>query len=143
MNQVSGIFKLIENITPKPDFLSDVAAFEAVIIAFLIPLSIEIISKISERYNSEVIINAFENSWGNRILTPSLLVNIVLAIGLRFMPYEEINPLAWKISAWAIFLTFIFIAVIVWRVIIRIKTFISDPEAVINKLYQDVEKSLK
>ncbi len=130
-------------INPNPAFLSDVAAFEAVIIAFLVPLSIEIISKISERYNSEVIIRSFENNWANRILPPFLLINIVVAIGLRFFVQDDIDSVAWKVFAWIVLLGFLCIAFAIWRVITRIKTFMSDIQAVIDQLYEDVEKSIE
>jgi len=134
---------MLINISPNPTFLSDVAAFEAVIIAFLVPLSIEIISKISERYNSEVITRTFENRWENKILLPFLLINIIAAIVLHFLVEDNVDSLSWKIAAWVILLVFIFIAFAIWRVIIRIKTFISDTKTIVNQLYRDVEESLK
>jgi hypothetical protein len=131
------------DVTPNPTFLSDVAAFEAVIIAFLVPLSIEIISKISERYNSDVITRSFENNWENKILPPFLLVNITIAVVLRFFLQDDISSIAWKIFAWVILLFFLYIAFAVWRVINRIKTFMSDTQSVINQLCKDVERSIE
>jgi len=130
-------------IIPNPTFLSDVAAFEAVIIAFLVPLSIEIISKISERYNSDVITRSFDNTWENKILPPFLLINIVVAISLRFFVQDDIDSMAWKILAWAVLFIFIGIAFAIWRVINRIKTFMSNTGYVLNQLYEDVEKSIE
>lgn len=130
-------------ITPNPTFLSDVAAFEAVIIAFLVPLSIEIISKISERYNSDVITRSFENNWENKILPPFLLINIIAAIILRFLVQDDINTVAWKILAWIVLIVFVFIAFAIYRVINRIKTFTSDIKSVLNQLYENVEKSIE
>lgn len=129
--------------TPNPTFLSDIAAFEAAIIAFLVPLSIEIISKISERYNSDVITRSFENNWENKILPPFLLVNIVAAIVLRFLVQDGTDSLIWKIFAWIVLFVFIYIAFAIWRVITRIKIFMSDTKSVVNQLYQDVEKSIE
>ncbi|MBU4274778.1 hypothetical protein KKE19_03095 [Patescibacteria group bacterium] len=130
-------------INPNPTFLSDVAAFEAAIIAFLIPLSIEIISKISERYNSDVITRSFENNWENKILPPFLLINIVVAVVLRFLVQDDINSIVWKIFAWIVLFVFIYIAFAIWRVINRIKIFMSDTKSVINQLYEDVKKSIE
>jgi len=130
-------------ITPKPTFLSDVAAFEATIIAFLVPLSIEIISKISERYNADVITRSFDNTWENKILPPFLLINIVAAILLRFFVQDDINSVIWKVLAWIVLLVVMYIAFAIWRVINRIKTFMSDTKSVINQLYEDVEKSIE
>jgi hypothetical protein len=128
---------------PNPEFLSDIAAFEAVIIAFLVPLSIEIISKLSERYNSDVITRSFENNFKNRTLPPLLLINIVVAIILRFFIKDQTNPTALNILAWIVLLIFMYTAYAIWTVINRIKTFISDTQYVINQLYEDVKKSIK
>lgn len=136
-------FNRLWEINPNPTFLSNIAAFEAAIIAFLIPLSIEIISKISERYNSEVIIRSFENYWANKILPPFLLINIITTVVLRFCVRDDINCLAWRIIAWGILLCFIFIVASIGRVITRIKNYIVDTESVIDKLYEDIKKSIK
>jgi len=130
-------------ITPNPIFLSDVAAFEAAIIAFLVPLSIEIISKISERYNSDVITQVFERQWENRMLAPFLLINAVAAVILRFLVSDDANSLAWKLAAWLVLSVFVCIAYAIYRVIVRIKAFMSNTNFVIDQLYRDVEKSLE
>lgn len=130
-------------LTPNPAFLSDIAAFEAVIIAFLVPLSIEIISKLSERYNSDVITRSFEDTWQNKILPPFLLLNIITAIVLRFFIQDGTDSLLWKILAWTVLLAFILVAFAILSVITRIKTFMSDTKSVVDQLYQDVEKSLE
>lgn len=129
-------------ITPNPTFLSDVAAFGAVIIAFLVPLSIEIISKISERYNSDVITRSFEDNLENRLLPPLLLISIVGAIILRFIVHEDADSVLWKIVAWIVLLIFISIAFAIWRVINRIKLFMTNTEFVLDQLYEDVQEAI-
>jgi len=136
-------FSWFGEISPNPTFLSDVAAFEAAIIAFLVPLSIEIISKISERYSSDVITRSFSNDWKNLLLPPFLLINIFLAILLRFFVQDTVNSLTWKISAWLMLIALFFIAFVIWRVIVDIKTIMSDMRSVLNRLYEDVKKSLE
>lgn len=137
------LFAWLRNFNPDISFLSDIAAFEAAIIAFLVPLSIEIISKISERYNSDVITRVFEDQWENKILAPALLLNIVSAITLRFFIHNSADSMIWKISAWVMMIVFIFVAYAIWKVISNIKSFMSDTSSIINKLYEDIEKSLK
>lgn len=129
--------------TLDPSFLSDVAAFEAAIIAFLVPLSIEIISKISERYNSDVITRTFNSIWENRILPPFLLINIVAAIVLRFFVRDDIDNIVLKIFAWLVLLVFLGIAIIILRVINKIKLFMSDTQYAINQLYENVERYIE
>jgi hypothetical protein len=130
-------------VIPNPTFLSDVAAFEAAIIAFLVPLSIEIISKISQRYDSDVIIRSFTNNWKNKILPPFLLLNIVAAIALRFFVQEGSNSIILTVGSWVILLALIFIAFVIWRVIIDIKRIMSDTRSVLNELYGDIKKTLE
>ncbi|MBG0785244.1 MAG: hypothetical protein H0S79_09085 [Anaerolineaceae bacterium] len=128
----------------KPDFLSDVAEFEAAIIAFLIPLSIEIVSKLSERYDSDVIIDNFENSFSNKILPFMLILNIILAITLRFFANDfSIETTEWKIFAWVIFISFIFIAIMILIVIKRTKNFMTSPTFSLNQLYKKLEEALE
>lgn len=141
--RISLDFSWLSNVTPNPTFLSDVAAFEAAIIAFLVPLSIEIISKISERYNSDVIIRTFERHWANRILAPFLLLNIVAAVILRFLVVDSADSTIWKIIGWMMLVIFVGVAYAIWRVINRIKVFISNTKSVINELYRNVEESLQ
>jgi len=115
--------KWILNIRANPAFLSDIAAIEAAIIAFLVPLSIEIISKISERYNSDVITRAFTRKWENRILAPFLLVNIFAAVALRFFIKDDTNAIWWSFTSLIVLIVFMFVAFLIWRVINHIKTY--------------------
>ncbi len=49
LSNLKALFSPLTNFTPTPNFLSDIAAFEAVVIGLAIPLSFEIISRMSER----------------------------------------------------------------------------------------------
>ena len=55
MEIIKNISILISKFNFNPNFLSDIAALEAMIVAIAIPLSFNIISMISEKYQSEVI----------------------------------------------------------------------------------------
>ncbi len=125
------------------NFLSDIAAFEAVVIAFLVPLSIDIISKISDRYNSDVISQIFENDWANKILPRLLLVNIVLAIFLRFISQGDNQSLIFKIFELILFVVFVGVAFAILHIINLIKMYVSDTNSIINKLHEDIEASLE
>ena len=131
------------NIQANPAFLSDIAAIEAAIIAFLVPLSIEIISKLSERYNSDVITRAFARKWENRLLTPFLLINIILAVIMRFLIKDDTDTICWAFLSWIILIAFMFVAFLIWRVINHIKNFMTEERSVLNQLYEDVEKSIQ
>lgn len=136
--------KGLGEISPNVSFLSDVAAFEAAVIAFLVPLSIEIVSKLSERYQSDVIIRAFEDSIENKYLPLILIINIIIAIVLRFFINDDTDDcLLWKIIAWLILVGFVFIACAILKIIRRIKVFMSDTQAVIDQLYKGIESAFE
>ena len=113
-------------------------------VAILIPLSIEIISRISERYNSKVLIYVFLKHGRYKILSPLLLFNLVVLIILKFfMTKEYTNSLVWKIIAWIMLFIFIIIVIIAGLVINRTIKFVSDTKYVLDQLYQNVKKNLE
>src|SRR4030042_5679685 len=93
--------------TPEPDFLSNIAAFEAAIIALAVPLSFQMVSRISERYESDVITRQFLSEWAINLFPMFLIINILLAITLRVAVDGEPVSLQWKILAWIIFGLFV------------------------------------
>lgn len=129
---------------PNPDFLSDIAAFEAAVIAFLIPLSIEIVSKVSERYESEITIRVFEERLSNKFLPYFLMVNIGLAIMLRFFINSTNGSSAFfVISSWIILVLFVWIAIMILLVIRNIKKFVTNKHFIIEELINDAKKSIE
>jgi hypothetical protein len=129
--------------SPNVNFLSDVAAFEAAIIALAIPLSFEIVSRISERYQSDVVSRKFDQEKINKALPVVLVINIALAIGLRFYEVEDPTSTAWKLFAWLSFLGFLFVAYLLLRFIGVLKIYMSSTEGVIEKLFKDAENSIQ
>ncbi|MBP6913435.1 MAG: hypothetical protein KBC00_02390 [Candidatus Levybacteria bacterium] len=65
-------------------FLSDVLTFQTAILALLIPLSFDVISRISDRYNSEIIIKRFQKEPVFLFLIGILVSNILYMLFLRF-----------------------------------------------------------
>jgi len=143
-HKASALKDLFLKFHPNPDFLSDIAAFEAAVIAFLIPLSIEIVSKVSERYESEITIRVFEERLSNRFLPHFLMVNIGLAILLRFLINSTNgNSAFFVVSSWIILFFFICIAVMIFLVIKNIKKFVTNKHFIIEELINDAKKSIK
>lgn len=139
-----NIIKYMINFAPSPVFLSDVAAFEGAVIALAIPLSLEIISRISERYKSEVISKKFNKEWSVRLLPIFFFINIILVVTLRFFVNNNPDCTAWKILAWVAFIFFLFITVIFLFFFIPIlKRYMTDPSFILERLYNEAEKFLK
>lgn len=141
---ICGLIGLISTFSPKPTFLSDIAAFEAVLIALSIPLSFEIVSRISERYGSEIIAQRFRDERSVKWLPRLLALNISLAIGLRFFVHDNPGTLMWKILAWIIMVIFLFVAALFWLGFLRtLGRYTTDIESVVDTLFGDAEKALK
>jgi hypothetical protein len=124
-------------------FLTDVTAFETAIIAFLIPLSLEMISKISERYKSEVVLLPFHHEWENRILLKLLLVNVMLALPLRFW-LDDKQPIEgwWRLVVWFLLANFVFTTVTIYTFMRKLRRYMSDTSFLIEKLFSDATRSI-
>jgi len=138
------ILKFIINFTPTQNFLSDIAAFEAVVIGLAIPLSFEIVSRISERYQSEVITKKFLQNWEIKLLPIFLILNIISAIALRFFVPDNPVGTTWKISAWITFTGFLFIAgIFLFKFLPKLKHYMTDTDFILNNLFNEAEKLFK
>lgn len=136
---ISNIYIFLRAFNPDPTFLSDVAAVEAVVIAIAIPLSFEIISRISERYQSEVISNRFAQSWTVIWLPRFLILNIILAVSLRFFINDNPSSGLWKYLAWVTFVGFLLIAVTFLKFILRLSHYMTDTRFTLEELYNEAE----
>jgi len=131
------------NFAPRPNFLSDVATFEAVVISIAIPVSFEIISRISERYESDILTRRFAQEWVVKQLPIYLIINIVLAITLRFFVKDEPASALWKPLAWLTFLGFLFVATVLFKFLRLTKGYMTEIEFILRRLFDEAEKSLK
>lgn len=132
----------IKCFVPTPNFLSDVAAFEAVFIALAVPLSVEVVSRYSDRFSSEVAANQFNKEWEIRLLPWFIIPNIVLAVTLRFSAGETTSSF-WNVMAWVVFFGFILVALLLFIFIKKLIKYTSDTEYILGRLYEEAERSLE
>ena len=138
-----SLLKRMTTFSPDPDFLSDVAAFEAVVVALAIPLSFEIVSRISDRYESEVITRRFEREWENRLLPVFLVVNILLLVALRFFVKDDSTGGLWTGLAGLCLAAFIFVGITVLKFIRKLRRYVTDPGFLLDRFFDDARESLK
>ncbi len=141
-NIVRSVFEKLLSINPSHHFIEIIASLVISILAFLIPLSISIISKVSERYGSDVVSGIFKQKWFNKIAKYLLAFEIFLIILLEFVG-ESIPILYLKIIDWFILLLSFFILYITIRIINEIIKFISDNRYVINELAKNIEEIIE
>ncbi|MBD2693509.1 hypothetical protein [Anabaena catenula] len=139
---IQSCLNWIISLSPNTSFLSDIVAFQGAIIAIAIPLSLEIISRISERYNSGVITKKFSQESEIKLLPILLTIDIIAAIILKFfIPADSISGY-WKIIAWITFIVFIFTIYILYKFFATLRRYITDTNFLLDELFNDIEKSL-
>lgn len=88
-NKVTSVDKKSMPSRNLSDFLTDVLAYQTAILALLIPLSFDVVSRISDRYRSEVIIKRFQKEVPFLGLIMVLVANITYILTLRFLSVES------------------------------------------------------
>lgn len=87
ISKIIELIKLIpkqEHFIPKREALRNILAFDIAIFAFLVPLSVTAVAKISEIYNSELLSKRFIKTCSLRILYILLIIHISLIIFVNF-----------------------------------------------------------
>ncbi|RUS99808.1 hypothetical protein DSM107003_03920 [Trichormus variabilis SAG 1403-4b] len=139
---IESCLNLIISISPNTGFLSDIVAFQGAIIAIAIPLSLEIISRISERYNSGVITKKFSQEWEIKLLPILLTIDIIAAIILKFfIPADSISGYG-KFFAWITFIVFIFTIYILYKFFATLRRYITDTNFLLDEFFNDMGELL-
>lgn len=140
---VSTLYAWLKSLAINPSFLSDVTAFNVAIFALWIPLTIEIITRISDRYKSEVIVTAFERKPINRYLVKILMLNLILAVGLRFSITGNTLTITEEMTSWVVMVLFLVSCGMLLKSISILKTFAYKTDYVLQELIDDVKKIFK
>ena len=142
--QFKSLVNALMGVTPDPLFLLMAAGFLGVIMAFLIPVSIEIISKVSAKYNSDVIVRLFQNNIISKFFPYFVLLNIAAMLVMRFFYGGEFyDSQLGKTIMWLLLIFSVIITALIGYLIYRMEKIISDDSVPLNMLIHQVEKSLK
>lgn len=127
---------------PQKDFLSDIIAVQAAIIAIAIPISFDVISRISERYKSSVIIEQFNQQWQVKVLPLLLIFNIALSVSLKFFITNNPKSLLEIVLLWLAFCCFLGILLILVSFFQTVKNYSVNTSYLLKKIYKDIDKNL-
>lgn len=123
---------------PDPVFLSDLAAFEGVLIGVAIPISLQVVTWAAERYRDHEIAQFFTNERLYRLQYFLLLPNIALAIFLRFL---NITNLLWL---WFAFFWLLANICVFYKFIKLVEQYSTNiDKLLLRKLKENVEAILK
>ncbi|MBD2664256.1 hypothetical protein B6N60_01203 [Richelia sinica FACHB-800] len=137
--QVSSFFM---SFSPSLGFVSDVIAYQAAIIAIAIPLSLEIISRISERYQSGVITKEFNRQWQLKVLLVLVIANALSGVTLKFFVDSKIDA-GWKILAWLIFLLFLVTNILLFAFFNMLRQYATKTKFLLDRLFDDLNQVLR
>lgn len=129
--------------SPSLGFASDVMAYQAAIIAIAIPVSLVIISQISERYQSGAITREFNRQWQLRVLLCLVIIDAVLVVTYKFFVVgDRVGDLGWKLVAWLIFLLFITTNIVLFAFFNTLRRYTTKTQFLLDRLFDDVQRVL-
>jgi len=137
------IWNFLSSFTPDVAFLSDVIAFQGAVIAIAYPLSLEIVSRISERYSSNVITRKFSNEWSVRILPYLLIANVIIAVLLKFFYTGELSLFLPKALAWLTVIIFLLSTALLIIFFNTIRDYAVNSKYLIDQLLIDMKGLIK
>lgn len=135
-------FNKIVNYSPNPGFISEVAVIEGVVVTIAIPLSCEIIGRLSDRYHSDVITRKFRNKLEIRFLPWFLVFNLFAIIILKFIEGSNTFKMVWVPFAWTILICFVFLGAWLLR-FFYLLIMHTDPDYILNELSKDANEALQ
>ena len=137
------LWNSFSSFTPRTEFLSDVVAFQGAVIAIAYPLSLEIVSRISERYSSNVITRKFLSEWSVRLLPYLLIANVIIAVSLKFFYTGSLSLLLPKTLAWLAISLFLLSTILLIAFFKTIRNYATNSQYLINQLVTDMKELIK
>jgi len=129
---------------PNSSFLQSVIAFEAAIMGIAYPVTLDIVSRISDRYESNVIGERFSEEVFIKLLPPVALGHIVFScLLLFFIKNEDALNITQTLLLWSDFLSFIFVILLFIQFLMTARKYVVSREVLIKDLLKDLDEFLK
>ena len=143
LNTIKEIWYYLVNYTPSPAFLSDLISFQAVVLSLALPISIIIVTRITERYKSDSIAQRFLDEWEFKLLFWLLICSIILNVCIKFFFTGTICFLFWKnVAYFALALFFITMFVFI-KFVSLLKKYIIGREYILDELFQEIQEYIE
>jgi hypothetical protein len=137
------IWKPLESFSPSLGFASDVIAYQAAIVAITIPVSLEIISRVSERYQSGAVAREFSKQWQLKTLLVLIFTDALLGVTLKFfLVSEKIEMTAWKVVAWIVFIFFIATNIVLLAFFRSLRQYVTSAKFLLDHFFNDLNQNL-
>ena len=137
-NELITLASSLFDFVPDPSFLSDIAAFEGVLIGVATPIALQVVSRTADRYNDNEIARFFTDENLYRCQYFLLLPNIAIAISLRFFDIDN------SLILGAILIWLLINIVVFYKFIKLVEQYVTNTdEIVLKKLNTHVENLFK
>ena len=124
-------------------FLSDIAAFEGVVIGIVLPLAWDALSRSAEKYGDIVTIR-FSKHLPTKLLLPSFVFHIILVIATRLVtPEPNLTCIYSKLWGMVLFLWFIANILIFMQYLALLRTYTFNVKEVTSRLFKDVHETIR
>ncbi len=145
---IYAYIKKMIDFTPNIGFISDLVVFEVGVFAFVVPLSFEVISRISERYQSETISKRFIKEKVVIALPFLTLVNAFIAIVLRFfsdtiLECDKQIPMFWILGSYIVLFFLFTSALLLIYFLLRAVKYATDTDFIMEQLLNDAQNSIR
>lgn len=132
------LINFIINFAPTPDFLSDIAAFEGILIGVSIPISLQVVTWVVDRYSDQEIAQFFIKEPLYRAQYLLFLPSIIIAILLRFLNISN------SLILWLIFFLLVINIFIFYKFIRLVEQYATNTDKLLlRKLKHYVEDILE
>lgn len=142
---LSKMVSWASNFGASRDFFIQVLTFEGIILTIAVPLSLDMVSRVSERYQSSVVTRRFRSKYPVIFLPSVLLFKVTALIITLFFAPETSLVGAWKALSWltlASFLAVVFLIIGYYRVLHRYMSEESS-QIILQDLFNNASKALQ
>lgn len=126
---------------PRPEFLADIVTFEGVMVAVAMPLGYEIVTRISERYESDVISKQFAKSIYPKMLLLWPLSNLLLCIILQFSYVGKCT--IWGYATWLALISFLPPVCLFIRFVHTVYKYTTQTEYILKEFFNVMDQTLR
>jgi len=137
------IISFIKNLNVNLAYLTTVTALSGTIVAIAIPLSIDIIARISARFESSIIAKKFNSEKSIGFLKFISFLLLFSSSAILFLFDENLNSFNWNLI---IFIHFIISIISIFSLVIffkKIVLYIKDNRYILNKLFDNANTAIK
>ncbi len=127
---------------PSTQFLVAAAAFMGTVLSVAIPLSFHIVSRIADRYDSDVIVRDFKRRVVVKCLPLLAAIGVSWTVFLRFLIKDTTQSPYWPICAWIALALFGFTVVFLGALSRLVMKYAFDSNYVLKRLFDAAEKAL-